>query len=50
VKNIIRPDFSSSSGGFLEKYFTKKLILEMNYSEIGIYLGKGKNNEIDIVA
>lgn len=50
VKNIVVRDFETYSGRFLEKYFTGKLALTANYSEIGSYWEKGNKNEIDIVA
>ena len=50
VKNIVKRDFNTYSGLFLEKYFTQKLLLTKEYSLIGNYWEKGNKNEIDIVA
>ena len=50
VKNIVKRDFSTYSGKFLEKYFIEKLKLSYNYSNIGTYWERGNLNEIDIVA
>lgn len=50
VKNIIKRDFSTYSGRFLEKYFIEQLKLSYKYSDIGTYWEKGNLNEIDIVA
>lgn len=50
VKNIIKRDFNTYSGIFLEKYFTQKLSLTKKYSLIGSYWEKGNKNEIDIIA
>ena len=50
VKNIVKRDFNTFSGLFLEKYFTEKLALSKKYSIIGNYWEKGNKNEIDIVA
>jgi AAA+ ATPase superfamily predicted ATPase len=50
VKNIVKRDFSTYSGRFLEKYFYEKLKLTNNFSNIGTYWEKGNQNEIDIVA
>lgn len=50
VKDIVKRDFSTYSGRFLEKYFTEKLILSNNFSNIGTYWEKGNQNEIDIIA
>jgi AAA+ ATPase superfamily predicted ATPase len=50
VKNIAKRDFSTYSGKFLEKYFTQKLKLTHQYSQIGNYWERGNQNEIDIVA
>lgn len=45
----IRP-VATYSDRFLEKYFTEKLALSGNWSEIGSYWEKGFKNQIDIVA
>ncbi len=50
VKNIVKRDFNTYSGLFLEKYFTEKLSLTKKYSLIGSYWEKGNKNEIDIIA
>jgi len=50
VKNIVRRDFATYSGRFLEKYFTEQLKLSCEYSAIGSYWERGNQNEIDIVA
>lgn len=50
VKDIIKRDFSTYSGKFLEKYFIQKLMLSNDFSNIGTYWEKANQNEIDIVA
>ena len=50
VKEIVKRDFSTFSGRFLEKYFKEKLKLSHRYDEIGSYWERGNKNEIDIVA
>ena len=50
VKEIVKRDFSTYSGRFLEKYFIEKLKLSGKFSNIGTYWEKGNQNEIDIVA
>jgi AAA+ ATPase superfamily predicted ATPase len=50
VKSIVKRDFSTYSGRFLEKYFIEKLKASADYSNIGTYWEKGNQNEIDIVA
>ena len=50
VKNIVRKDFQTYSGKFLEKYFIEKLKLTYSYSSLGTYWERGNKNEIDIVA
>ncbi len=50
VKSIVKRDFSTYSGRFLEKYFIEKLKASENYSNIGTYWEKSNQNEIDIVA
>ncbi len=50
VKNIVRRDYETYSGLFLERYFQEKLRLEFKYSVIGNYWERGNLNEIDIVA
>jgi len=50
IKSIVKRDYSTYSGRFLEKYFIEKLKASGNYSAIGTYWEKGNQNEIDIVA
>ena len=50
IKSIVKRDFATYSGRFLEKCFTEKLKASGNYSAIGTYWEKGNQNEIDIVA
>ncbi len=50
VKRVVKRDFSTYSGRFLEKYFIEKLKLSKKFSNIGTYWERGNQNEIDIVA
>jgi len=50
VKNIVKRDYETYSGLFLERYFQEKLRLSYAYSNIGNYWERGNQNEIDIVA
>ena len=50
IKSIVKRDFSTYSGRFLEKYFIEKCKASEKYSAIGTYWEKGNQNEIDIVA
>lgn len=50
LKKIIKRDFDTYSGRFLEKFFVEKLKLSKKYSLIGNYWEKGNKNEIDIIA
>ncbi len=50
VKDIVKRDWDSYSGRFLEKYFIEKAKLSKKYSNIGTYWERGNKNEIDIVA
>jgi len=50
VKNIVKRDYETYSGIFLERYFREKLRLSYEYSAIGNYWERGNQNEIDIVA
>ncbi len=50
VKEIVKRDFNTFAGKFLEKYFKEKLILLKKYSFIGSYWERGNKNEINIVA
>ena len=50
VKDIVKRDYETYSGRFLEKYFQEKLRLTQAFSQIGNYWEKGNQNEIDIVA
>jgi AAA+ ATPase superfamily predicted ATPase len=50
VKNIVKRDYETYSGKFLESYFHEKLRLDYEYSAIGNYWERGNQNEIEIVA
>ncbi len=50
VKSIVKRDFATYSGRFLEKYFIERLKATGKFSSIGTYWEKGNQNEIDIVA
>ncbi|HBX52108.1 MAG: ATPase [Bacteroidetes bacterium RIFOXYA12_FULL_35_11] len=50
VKQIVKRDFDTFSGSFLEKYFIEKTILSKEYTSIGRYWEKGNQNEIDLIA
>lgn len=50
VKEIVKRDFSTWSGIYLEKYFRDKLVLSGDYTSVGSYWERGNRNEIDIVA
>jgi uncharacterized protein len=50
LKTLVKRDFSTFSGPFLEKYFTEKLASTGEFSSIGRYWETGNVNEIDIVA
>jgi AAA+ ATPase superfamily predicted ATPase len=50
VKEIVKRDFNTFAGKFLEKYFKEKLALTKKFSQIGSYWERGNKNEIDIVA
>jgi len=50
VKEIVKRDYTTFSGAFLEKYFIEKLKLSHEFSTISSYWEKGNQNEIDIVA
>ena len=50
VKEIVKRDYETYSGLFLERYFQEKLRLSYEYSAIGNYWERGNQNEIDIVA
>ncbi|PID48124.1 MAG: ATPase [Proteobacteria bacterium] len=50
VKDIVKRDFSTYSGRFLERYFAEKIKLEKAYSLIGSYWERANQNEIDLVA
>ncbi len=50
VKSIVKRDYETYSGLFLERYFQEKLRLSYKYSAIGNYWERGNQNEIDIVA
>jgi len=50
VKEIVKRDYSTYSGKFLEKIFIEKLKETKEFSNIGTYWERGNQNEIDIVA
>jgi AAA+ ATPase superfamily predicted ATPase len=50
VKEIVKRDFTTWSGIYLEKYFREKLSLSGDYTSVGSYWERGNRNEIDIVA
>lgn len=50
LKQIVMRDYTMYSGYILEKYFTEKIKLEKQYSNIGSYWERNNQNEIDIVA
>ena len=50
VKEIVLRDYITYSGRVLEKYFSNKLKIEGNFSNMGTYWEKSNQNEIDIVA
>lgn len=50
VKSIIKDDFSTFSGRFLEKYFVEKFKKSKQFNLIGNYWERGNQNEIDIIA
>ncbi len=50
IKTIVKRDFDSFSGKFLEKYFIEQISESKQYNLIGTYWEKGNKNEIDIVA
>lgn len=50
LKDIIKRDFSTFKGRFLEKLFIELLKEEGKYTSIGNYWERGNKNEIDIVA
>lgn len=50
LQTLVKRDFDTYSGLFLEKYFREKIALSGDYSAIGNYWEKGNRNEIDIVA
>ncbi|WP_440682512.1 ATP-binding protein [Cysteiniphilum halobium] len=50
IKEIIREDFATYSGRYLEEYMIDILKLKKQYSQIGRYWERGNQNEIDIVA
>ncbi len=50
LKDIVKRDFDSYSGPFLEKYFLEKTALSKKYNIIGNYWEKGNQNQIDLVA
>lgn len=50
LKKLVRRDFNTFSGRFLEKYFQEKLAETKEYAIIGNYWEKNNTNKIDIVA
>ena len=50
LQAVVKRDFDTYSGLFLEKYFREKIALSSDYTAIGNYWEKGNRNEIDIVA
>jgi AAA+ ATPase superfamily predicted ATPase len=50
LQAVVKRDFDTYSGLFLEKYFREKIALSDDYAAIGNYWEKGNRNEIDIVA
>lgn len=50
LKEIIKRDFSTFKGQFLEKLFIELLKEKQRYTSIGNYWERGNKNEIDIVA
>ncbi len=50
LQELVRRDFNTFAGKFLEKYIKEKLSLTKRYSIIGSYWERGNKNEIDIVA
>jgi len=50
LKNIVRRDYATYSGRFLEDYFVEQLKFSYKYSAIGSYWERGNQNEIDIIA
>jgi len=50
LKTIIKRDFSTFKGRFLEKLFIELLKEKQTYTSIGNYWERGNQNEIDIVA
>ena len=50
VKSIIKADFDTFSGRYLEKYFIEKFKLSKQFNLIGNYWERKNQNEIDIIA
>ncbi len=50
VKNIVKRDYQTYSGLFLERFIREKLMLSKAYSNIGSWWERDNKNEIDIVA
>jgi len=50
LQAVVKRDFDTYTGLFLEKYFREKIALSGDYTAIGNYWEKGNRNEIDIVA
>jgi len=50
LQAVVKRDFNTYCGLFLEKYFREKIASSGDYTAIGSYWEKGNRNEIDIVA
>jgi uncharacterized protein len=50
VKNMIKRDYKSYCGPFLERFFQQRLAETGKFNQIGSYWEKGNQNEIDVVA
>ena len=50
LRALVERDLPAYSGRFLEKYFTEKLALSGDWSQVGSHWDNGFKNQIDIVA
>lgn len=50
LRALVERDLPTYSGRFLEKYFTEKLILSGQWSQVGSHWDNGFKNQIDILA
>ncbi len=50
LQALVKRDFDTYCGLFLEKYFREKIALSGDYLAVGSYWEKGNQNEVDIVA